>query len=326
MIICRAPLRMSFVGGGSDLPIFFKKKGGAVLSTSIDKYVYVTVNKKFDSDIRLSYSITENVNNANQIRHPIVRNTLKLLGITNGIEITSVSDIPSLGSGLGSSSSFTVALVHALYAYKGESISKDKLASLASHIEIDLCGDKIGYQDQFAAAYGGLNLIEFKNNNNIFVNPINCKKETIKKIEESIILFYTGRTRKASVILHEQSKNMKNTLKIEMMEKMVSFAYDMKNQIEENNINFFGEFLAKNWLLKKQMTKYIADSQIDDWYNKGIKAGALGGKLLGAGNGGFMMFFAPKEKHEKIINALKDLRKVPFSFDKNGSEIIFQNN
>jgi len=167
MIICRAPLRMSFVGGGSDLPIFFKKKGGAVISTSIDKYVYVTVNKKFDSDIRLSYSITENVNNANQIKHPIVRNTLKLLGITNGIEITSVSDIPSLGSGLGSSSSFTVALVHALYTYKGESISKEKLASLSSHIEIDLCGDKIGYQDQFAAAYGGLNLIEFKNNNAI---------------------------------------------------------------------------------------------------------------------------------------------------------------
>lgn len=325
MIICRAPLRMSFVGGGSDLPSYFKKKGGAVLSTSINKYVYVTVNKKFDNNIRLSYSITENVNNVEQIKHPIVRNTLKFLGITNGIEITSVSDIPSLGSGLGSSSSFTIALVQALYAFKGKSISKEKLAKLSSHIEINLCGEKIGYQDQFAASYGGLNLIEFKKDDTILVNPINCKTETIEIIENSIILFYTGRTRKASSILKEQSENMKNSLKSEMMEKMVSLAYDMKNQLQKNNIEFFGELLNENWKLKKQMTNHIADSQIDEWYDKGITAGALGGKLLGAGNGGFMMFFAPQEKHKKIIHAMKDLRRVPFSFDKKGSEILFQN-
>tara|TARA_B100000900_G_scaffold178194_1_gene151080 strand:- start:3665 stop:4642 length:978 start_codon:yes stop_codon:yes gene_type:complete len=324
MIISRAPLRMSFVGGGSDLPAYFQKNGGAVLSTSINKYVYVTVNKKFDNDIRISYSITENVNNARQIKHPIVRNALKLLGISNGIEITSVSDIPSLGSGLGSSSSFTVALLHALCTYMGEKISKEKLSSLSSHIEIDLCKDEIGYQDQYAAAYGGINLIEFNKDDNVLVSPINCKIQTIKKIEESIILFYTGRTRKASSILQEQSKNMKNSLKIEMMKKMVSLVYEMKNQLQKNCIKSFGELLDKNWKLKRKMTKHISDYQIDEWYNKGILAGASGGKLLGAGNGGFMIFFAPKKNHEKITNALKDLRRVPFSFNNKGSEIIFQ--
>jgi len=315
---------MSFVGGGSDLPAYFQKNGGAVLSTSINKYVYVTVNKKFDNDIRISYSITENVNNARQIKHPIVRNALKLLGISNGIEITSVSDIPSLGSGLGSSSSFTVALLHALCTYMGEKISKEKLSSLSSHIEIDLCKDEIGYQDQYAAAYGGINLIEFNKDDNVLVSPINCKIQTIKKIEESIILFYTGRTRKASSILQEQSKNMKNSLKIEMMKKMVSLVYEMKNQLQKNCIKSFGELLDKNWKLKRKMTKHISDYQIDEWYNKGILAGASGGKLLGAGNGGFMIFFAPKKNHEKITNALKDLRRVPFSFNNKGSEIIFQ--
>jgi D-glycero-alpha-D-manno-heptose-7-phosphate kinase len=323
MIVSRTPLRMSFVGGGSDLPSYYRQKGGAVLSTSVDKYMYVTVNKKFDNKIRLSYSITENENSIQQIKHPIVRNTLELLDIQGGVEITSISDIPSQGSGLGSSSSYTVALLHALYAYKGESISKEKLGRLSSHIEIDLCGDRIGKQDQYAAAFGGLNLIEFNEDDSVVVSPVICKPETIKKMEESIIVFYTGRTRSASTLLSEQSDNMKRADKRELMSNMVSLAYDMRDLLENDDIESLGELLDQNWQLKRQMTVGISDLQIDGWYSKGILAGATGGKLLGAGNGGFMMFFAPKEKHAKITEAMKGLQRVPFSFDNSGSKIVF---
>ena len=323
MIVSRTPLRMSFVGGGSDLPSYYRQKGGAVLSTSVDKYMYVTVNKKFDNKIRLSYSITENENSIQQIKHPIVRNTLELLDIQGGVEITSISDIPSQGSGLGSSSSYTVALLHALYAYKGENISKEALGRLSSHIEIDLCGDRIGKQDQYAAAFGGLNLIEFNEDDSVIISPVICKPETIKKMEESIIVFYTGRTRSASALLSEQSDNMNRADKRELMSNMVSLAYDMRDLLENNDIEPLGELLDQNWQLKRQMTAGISDPQIDGWYKKGILAGATGGKLLGAGNGGFMMFFAPKEKHANITKAMKDLQRVPFSFDTGGSKIVF---
>ena len=323
MILVRTPLRMSFVGGGSDLPSYYKKMGGAVLSTSVDKYMYVTVNQKFDNNIRLSYSVTENENSTKQIKHPIVRNTLELLNIKGGIEITSISDIPSQGSGLGSSSSYTVALLHALYAYKGHNASKEELGRLSSHIEIDLCGDKIGKQDQYAAAFGGLNLIEFNEDETVMVSPVTCKPSTIKKMEESIIVFYTGRTRSAAALLSEQSNNMKQASKRGLMSEMVSLVYDMKNLLENDDIESLGGLLDKNWQLKRQITAGVSDPQIDNWYNKGISAGAKGGKLLGAGNGGFMMFFAPKEKHANISIAMKGLQRVPFSFDNNGSQIVF---
>jgi D-glycero-alpha-D-manno-heptose-7-phosphate kinase len=323
MIVVRAPLRMSFVGGGSDLPSYYKQKGGAVLSTSIDKYMYVTVNKKFDDYIRLSYSITENESSIQKIKHPIARNTLELLDIQGGIEITSISDIPSHGSGLGSSSSYTVALLHALYAYKGKSVSKEELGRLSSHIEIDLCGDRIGKQDQYAAAFGGLNLIEFNEDDSVVVSPIICKPETIKKMEESIIVFYTGRARSVSTLLSEQSDNMKRSDKRKLMSNMVSLAYEMRSLLENNDVEMLGEVLDKNWQLKRQMTVGISDFQIDGWYKKGILAGATGGKLLGAGNGGFIMFFAPKEKHINIMEAMKDLQRLPFSFDNSGSKIVF---
>ena len=323
MIVSRAPLRMSFVGGGSDLPSYYRQNGGAVLSTSVDKYMYVTINKKFDNDIRLSYSITENESSIQQIKHPIVRNTLELLGIQGGVEITSISEIPSQGSGLGSSSSYTVALLHALHAYKDEDISKEELGRLSSYIEIDLCGDKIGKQDQYAAAFGGLNLIEFHEDDSVVVSPVICKPETIKKMEESIIVFYTGRTRSSSALLSDQSDNMKQADKRELMSNMVSLAYEMRGLLENNDVEPLGELLDKNWQLKRQMTIGISDFQIDGWYKKGILAGATGGKLLGAGNGGFLMFFAPKEKHTDIIKAMKGLQRVPFSFDNGGSKIVF---
>jgi D-glycero-alpha-D-manno-heptose-7-phosphate kinase len=323
MIVSRAPLRMSFVGGGSDLPSYYKQKGGAVLSTSVNKYMYVTVNQKFDDEIRLSYSITENESNIQQIKHPIVRNTLELLDIQGGIEITSISDIPSQGSGLGSSSSYTVALLHALYAYQGKEVTKEELGRLSSHIEIDLCGDRIGKQDQYAAAYGGLNLIEFNEDDSVTVSPIACKPETIQAMEESIIVFYTGRTRSASALLSEQSNNMRKADKRNLMSSMVTLAYDMRDLLEKDDVASLGELLDENWQLKRQMTTGISDSQIDGWYNKGISAGATGGKLLGAGNGGFIMFFALKEKHTDIETAMKDLQRVSFAFDSDGSQIVY---
>jgi len=323
MIVSRTPLRMSFVGGGSDLPSYYRQKGGAVLSTSIDKYIYVTVNKKFDSNIRLSYSLTENESSAKQIKHPIVRNALSFLGIERGIEITSISDIPSHGSGLGSSSSYTVALLHALYSYQGKSISKEELGRLSSYIEIDLCGDNIGKQDQYAASFGGLNLIKFNEDDSVEVSPIICKPETILRMEESILVFYTGRTRSASSLLNDLSENMKRPRKRALMSDMVSIAYEMKDLLENNDVDFVGELLDKNWKLKRQMTLGISDAQIDDLYNKGILAGATGGKLLGAGNGGFIMFFAPKEKHVNITKAMKNLKSIPFSFEGGGSKIVF---
>jgi len=323
MIVSRSPLRMSFVGGGSDLPSYYREAGGAVVSTSVNKYVYVTVNKKFDDGIRLSYSVTENENSVQQIKHPIVRNTLKFLDIKGGIEITSISDIPSQGSGLGSSSSYTVSLLNALYEYLGDSVSKEKLGRLSSHIEIDLCGDRIGKQDQYAAAFGGLNLIEFNKDDSVIVSPIICKPETISKMEESIIVFYTGRTRSASTLLSTQSDNMKRADKREIMSKMVSLSYEMKALLENDDVEFLGELLDTNWQLKRQLAAGISDPQIDEWYKKGITAGATGGKILGAGNGGFIMYFAPKEKHIDIEGALSDLQKIPFGFDTEGSKILF---
>jgi len=324
VIISKTPLRMSFVGGGSDLPAYYRQEEGAVISTAIDKYMYVTVNQKFDGDIRLSYSVTEDVNHVDQLQHPIVRNVLELLNIDGGIEIASMADIPSKGSGLGSSSSYTVALLHALHAYKNSYISKHELARLASHVEIELCGDPIGKQDQYAAAFGGLNLIRFHADDSVSVDPIICKPETVKEIEESILVFYTERTRSASALLSEQSKNMAGGgEKRKLMGEMVSLAYEMKVLLESDDLYAVGELLDKNWKLKCQMAKGITDPQIDDWYKKGINAGAQGGKLLGAGNGGFMMFFAPVEKHSGIIKAMDGLREIPFSFDTNGSQIAF---
>jgi D-glycero-alpha-D-manno-heptose-7-phosphate kinase len=323
MIVSKTPLRMSFAGGGSDIPSYYRQEEGAVISTSIDKYMYVTVNKKFDGDIRLSYSITEDVEKVNQLKHPIVRNVLKYMNIPGGIEIASMADIPSKGSGLGSSSSYTVALLHALYAYQGRHVSKPELGRLASHVEINLCGEPIGKQDQYAAAFGGLNLIKFHTDDSVSVEPVICKSEVVSKVEESIIVFYTGRTRSASALLKEQSDNMNNIEKRILMKEMVQSAHDMKQILESGDIDSFGPLLDNNWRLKTQMASGITDPQIDFWYQSGMKAGAKGGKILGAGNGGFLMFFAPVEKHNDIVKAMKGLREVPISFDKAGSQIIF---
>ena len=316
-------MRMSFVGGGSDIPAYYHFEEGAVLSTSINKYMYVSVNKKFDGDIRLSYSLTEDVNDVDKIKHPIVRNTLKMLEISGGIEIASMADIPSKGSGLGSSSSYTVGLLNALYAFKNKSISQNELGKLASHVEINLCGEPIGKQDQYSAAHGGINLIKFHSDESVTVEPIICKKSFIEQLEKSMLMFYTGITRSASTLLREQSDNMNNSVKRSLIKEMASLSYDLKYMFENDDLDSVGELLDKNWKLKSQISSGITNPQIDDWYQKGINAGATGGKLLGAGNGGFIMFYVPSEKQKNVINALKNLKRIPFSFDNLGSQIVF---
>ena len=315
---------MSFVGGGSDLPVFYRKFGGAVVSTAINQFVYITVNKKFDEKIRVSYSKTEEAGTVDRIKHPLVREAMKLLKIDGGMEITSVADIPGRGSGLGSSSSFTVGLLHALHAYAERYASAEQLAREACEIEIERCGEPIGKQDQYAAAFGGLNYIRFNEDDSVSVEPILCKRETLRTIQEHILVFYTGITRSASDVLkHQQSAVASEKKKQSVMRKMVALAEQMKSELQRNRAGAFGEIIHEGWLLKKSLTSGISTDAIDDWYTKARKAGAVGGKLLGAGAGGFLMFYAPPEKHEAITQSLGKLRRMDFKFEPQGSRIIF---
>ncbi len=294
------------------------------MSTAIDKYMYITANRKFDSGIRASYAQTEEVEAAHQIKHPLIRAGLGLVGIDGGIEIASMADIPSKGTGLGSSSSFTVGLLHALYGFKHQYVSNERLASEACHIEIEICGDPIGKQDQYAAAYGGLNYIRFHPDESVSVDPIICNADTLQSLQDHILVFYTGRSRGAGELLAEQTKKTASDKRVQdTLVKMVGLAEDLKRELEHNNIGAFGEILHENWVLKKTLVEGISDSELDDWYETGRDAGALGGKLLGAGRGGFMMFFAPPERHAAIVHALPGLREIKFRFDTNGSQIIF---
>uniref|UniRef100_UPI0040470657 GHMP family kinase ATP-binding protein n=1 Tax=Algoriphagus sp. TaxID=1872435 RepID=UPI0040470657 len=324
MIISRTPLRMSFVGGGSDLPGFYRMHNGAVLSTAIDKYIYINVNKKFDNGIRIAYSKTEEVQSVSAIEHRLVKASLQYLGIDGGVEITSIADIPSQGTGLGSSSSFTVGLLHALNAFLGKYVSSDQLGKDSSTIEIDICSEPIGKQDQYAAAYGGFNLIEFKKDDSVIVSPLICKPDSIKEIEENTLVFYTGITRSASILLEKQSKDIVNDIsKQNNLIRMVELVYQLYHELQNNNTKVFGEILHENWELKKGIANNISTNYIDECYNVARAAGAIGGKILGAGSGGFLMLYATPDRHKRIKEALKGLRHVPIGFEPLGSRIIF---
>ncbi|WP_197409910.1 GHMP kinase [Limnohabitans sp. Rim47] len=305
------------------MPAYYREEIGAVLSTSIDKYMYICVSKKFDGRIRLSYTKTEDVQSRHEIDHPLVRHALDVVGIDGGIEIASMADIPSKGSGLGSSSTYTVGLLNALYAYRNRFASKETLARQACEIEIDRCGEPIGKQDQYAAAYGGLNLIRFHPDDSVSVDPVICKPSLLQEMEDSTLVFFTGRTRSASAVLANQSAAMQATDRRLLMRRMVELAFEMKEQLESGTLEHLGTLLDENWRLKAQLTAGITDPQIDGWYAAGLANGALGGKLLGAGNGGFMMFYAPPESQAKITSALCDLRPVKFRFDRTGAQVVF---
>lgn len=324
MIISRTPLRISFAGGGSDLPSYYLKHGGAVLSTTIDKYIYIAVHRYFSSNQSLlKYSKTELVNNNDEIQHPLFRECMKLVDVT-GLDISSMADVPA-GTGLGSSSAFAVSLLNVLHAYKHEAVSAEYLASTACDIEINRLGDPIGKQDQYAAAYGGLNFIRFNYDGSVNVEKVVMDPAVKAQLERNLILLYTGTKHSASAILQEQGKEMQRLDKQQVMHKMVEMAYELKDALEHNQIDDFGRILNEGWLLKRSLANSISNPLVDTLYNSGIEAGALGGKLLGAGGAGFVLFYCPEEKQSAFREKMSAYTEMPFKFENYGSKIIYMN-
>lgn len=322
MIITRAPFRVSFCGGGSDLPSFYEEFGGCVLSTTIRKYMYLTLHNYFyKNQIVLKYSKTETVTDVNQIEHRYFKQCLTDFNI-RGVEISSMADIPS-GTGLGSSSSFTVALLHLLYTYKGKYVSKYKLAKEACEVEIEKLGEPIGKQDQFAAAFGGLNFYEFKPNGFVNIEPIIMEPKSYEKLENNILMFYLGGIHSASQILKEQNQNVKNEDKSKVQQKMCDLTRVLKTELQNNNVDALGNLLHENWFLKKTLASGISNPLIDETYERAINAGALGGKLLGAGGTGFMIFYVKPDKQKAVRTALFKLREMDFEMDNSGASIIY---
>lgn len=321
MIITRAPFRVSFCGGGSDIPSFYEQYGGCVLSTSIRKYMYLTIHNYFHKDqIVLKYSKTETVNDYRDIEHRYFRQCLEDFQIT-GVEISSMADIPA-GTGLGSSSSFTVALLQLLYTYRGEYVSKYKLAKDACEVEIGKLGEPIGKQDQFAAAFGGLKFYEFCPNGFVNVEPIIMARDSYSVLENNILMFYLGGVHSASQILREQSANVRSVDKAKVQQKMCGLTRTLKEELQKNNVDAMGELLHENWSLKKTLAAGISNPAIDDVYDAAMKAGALGGKLLGAGGAGFMIFYVKPERQQSVRNALARLREMEFEIDNSGASIV----
>lgn len=321
MIISRTPLRISFAGGGTDLSAFYKNQPGAVTSTAINKHIYVTINKKFDNRIRVSYSKTENVEHVDELHHGLVREAMKLTGLECGVEITTIADIPSRGTGLGSSSSLTVGLLNALYAYQGIMKSRLTLAKEACQIEIDILGEPIGKQDQYIAAYGGIQHIQFNPDESVYVDPVICSPKTKQALEKHMLLFYTGITRKASKILTKQIKNTGK--KAENLIKMKELSEKVRDSICKNKVHDVGKFLHQGWLYKKELASGISNPIIDEYYEKALSVGALGGKILGAGGGGFLLIFCEPKNQERVKRALKELPVVPIKLEPQGSKIIY---
>jgi len=323
VIITRTPLRISFAGGGSDFPAFSRHEAGAVVSTAIDKYIYLTVNKKFDSKIRASYSITEMVDRVEDLRHELIREALRLTGITGGIEITSISDIPSEGTGLGSSSAYTVGLLHALHAFAGRYVGAKRLAEEACQIELDRLRRPIGRQDQYVAAYGGFQFIQF-DEDDVSVEPLVSGAEFRAALQAHLLLLYTGLTRNAGAILAEQQRNLERGAgPLDDAVRLRNLALDLRAALLDRRLTEVGEILDAGWAIKRRLASGVSTPEIDAWYARARAAGAIGGKVLGAGGGGFLLLFAPPGDHAAIVERLPELRPVPFRFEPYGSRIIY---
>ena len=276
----------------------------------------------FPGQVRVKYSETETVNHINELKHPLLREAMRKTGVTSGIEISSIADIPS-GTGMGSSSSFTVGLLHCLYAVKRHYVTQDQLAQEACQIEIELLGEPIGKQDQYAAAFGGLNIIHFLANGDVRVEPLYIQHEIFRTLQENLLMFYVGNQRKASDILSEQKKNVLQEEKFTVLKSMVSLVPDLRDCLYKGRLEEFGKILHENWTLKQKLATQITNTTIDDIYKAGIRNGASGGKLLGAGGGGFMLFYCDKDRQQKLIEALRPLEKFDFAFEHEGSKVIY---
>ncbi|MBS1486946.1 MAG: GHMP kinase [Bacteroidetes bacterium] len=322
MIITRTPFRISFVGGGSDLRSFYEQHPGAVLSTSINKYMYISSHKFFEEDkIRVKYSKTETVTGTHELQHPILRAVLDEFKVKGGLEFSSIADVPA-GTGLGSSSSFTVGLLHNLHVLFHHHFSKEQLAHEACRVEIELLQEPIGKQDQYAAAMGGLNVIEFHSDGKVTVDPLQMNENAYRQLQKNLLMFYTGDQRSASAILQEQNKNNTHEEKFKSLKQMVGLVHDMKNALAHERLDDFGKILHENWILKKTLASGITNPGIENAYDVAMKNGAMGGKLLGAGGGGFLLFYCPQQQQEKLIAALKPFRKFDFTFDEEGTKLI----
>lgn len=321
MIISKTPLRISFVGGGTDLPSFYEKDYGAVLSSTIDKYIYIIIKVRFDDLIYVNWSKKEIVNKPDEIEHDLIRETMKKAGIEKSVEITNLADIPSDGSGLGSSSSLTVGLLNAFYAFKGIQVSAERLAKEACEIEIDLLGKPIGKQDQYAAAFGGLNEIQFNKDGSVKINNVKLPNDKQRVLGSNLLLFYTGITRKADNILSKQKE--KTDIIYSKLVKIRNQVPVLKNYLENGKSDSLGHMLKENWDMKKSLLSSISNKTIDEMYEKALNAGAYGGKICGAGGGGFLLLYVPREKQNDVREAMKEYREIPFMLDKYGSRIIF---
>jgi len=321
MIITQTPLRISFAGGGTDFKGYYEKDGGAVLSSAIDKYIYVVIKERFDSKIRVGYTRTEMVDKVSQIEHELVRECMLLTGITGGVEIATMADIPSAGSGLGSSSTVTVGLLHAMHAYQGRLVTAEMLAQQACQIEIDILGKPIGKQDQYIAAYGGLRRFEFCADGTVGTRSVDLLEEKRRRFGECLMLFYTGITRKADTILSEQSANIDD--KREFLDRMKRQVPEVEAALTDGNMNKIGRLMQAGWEWKKQMAGRISSAEIDALYESALDAGATGGKIAGAGGGGFLLLYCPPDRQSSVREVLAEMKELPFSLERDGTKVIF---
>lgn len=322
MIIVQAPLRTSLFGGGTDFPGYYLEHGGCVLTSAIDKYIFVAIKQRFDNKLRVGWTRTELVDSVDEIQHELIREAFRLTGIDRGVEITTMGDIPSEGSGLGSSSTVTVGALHAMYALKRELIIAERLASEACHIEIELLGKPIGIQDQYIAAYGGLRFMEFMpGNGEVRSRRIDVSPATARQLNQNLLLFFTGVTRAANSILSEQKENIRSRESV--LEEMKQIARMACDELGRENVDSIGDLLHQSWTLKKQLASKISNSDVDDLYELALKSGATGGKIAGAGGGGFLLLYCPPARQERLRQALHMLRELPFNLGQDGSKVIF---
>ena len=321
MIITQTPLRISFAGGGTDFKGYYEKDGGAVVSSAIDKYIYVVIKERFDSKIRVGYTRTEMVDEVSQIEHELVRECMLLTGITGGVEIATMADIPSAGSGLGSSSTVTVGLLHAMFAYQGRLVTAETLAQMACQIEIDILGKPIGKQDQYIAAYGGLRRFEFHAGGAVDAKTVELPEEKRRRFGECLMLFYTGITRKADTILSEQRANIEE--KREFLDRIKAQVPEVETALTDGNMNKIGRLMQAGWEWKKQMAGRISSVEIDALYESALDAGATGGKVAGAGGGGFLLLYCPPDRQSAVREVLAEMKELPFSLERDGTKVIF---
>lgn len=326
MVVSKTPLRASFFGGGTDFKDYFvhtEKGYGNVVSTALNMYVYIMVTKRFDDQIRVCYRIQEMVDHVDQIQHNIIREAMKIAGIEKGVDIVYSADIPisTSGVGLASSSAMAVGVLNALFAYKGIQLSSRQLAEYACEIEIDRLKNPIGIQDQYAVAFGGLKRYRFYSDGQVGVQTVVCNPRLLELLKKRLMLFFTGMTRLASDVLKDQKQNISDRMQV--LDQMTDMVDESILALREGNLDEWGRMLDRAWNLKKAMSDKINNTCIEEMYQKGKNAGALGGKILGAGGGGFLLLYVPEEKQEKVREALKDYRQIDFDFEQGGSRIIF---